>query len=246
MSLVSVIIPYFKKKKFIEKTLNSVLNQTYQDFEVILIYDDENKNDLKFIESLVNKNPKVKIIENTKNLGAGLSRNIGIKNSSGSIIAFLDSDDYWMPEKLYKQINFMKKNNYKFTYCNYKKLSNERQIPVSSMKKKVSYNDLLTDCNIGLSTVLLEKQIISENLFPPLKTKEDYTAWLKLTKNNLDAYNFPEYLVLWNYSEDSLSSNLKQKFIDGFRVYHNYMNFNKVKSLYYLFLLTINSIKRKF
>ena len=96
-------------------------------------------------------------------------------------------------------------------------MSNERQIPVSSMKKKVSYNDLLTDCNIGLSTVLLDKQIISENLFPPLKTKEDYTAWLKLTKNNLDAYNFPEYLVLWNYSEDSLSSNLKQKFIDGFR-----------------------------
>ena len=125
-------------------------------------------------------------------------------------------------------------------------MSNERQIPVSSMKKKVSYNYLLTDCNIGLSTVLLEKQIISENLFPPLKTKEDYTAWLKLTKNNLDAYNFPEYLAVWNYSEDSLSSNFKQKFIDGFRVYHNYMKFNKVKSKYYLFLLAINSIKRKF
>ena len=246
MSLVSVIIPYFKKKKFIEKTLNSVLNQTYQDFEVILIYDDENKNDLKFIDSLVNKNPKIKIIENIKNLGAGLSRNIGIKNSSGSIIAFLDSDDYWMPDKLDKQINFMRKNNYKFTYCNYKKINNDKEIPVFSKKKKVSFNDLLTDCNIGLSTVLLDKTIINENLFPPLKTKEDYTAWLKLTKNNLDAYNFPEYLVVWNYSEKSLSSNLKQKLIDGFKVYHYYMNFNIIKSLYYLFLLTINSIKRKF
>ena len=246
MSLVSVIIPYFKKKKFIEKTLNSVLNQTYQNFEIILIYDDENKNDLKFIDSLVNKNPKIKIIENIKNLGAGLSRNIGIKNSSGSIIAFLDSDDYWMPDKLDKQINFMRKNNYKFTYCNYKKINNDKEIPVFSKKKKVSFNDLLTDCNIGLSTVLLDKTIINENLFPPLKTKEDYTAWLKLTKNNLDAYNFPEYLVVWNYSEKSLSSNLKQKFIDGFKVYHYYMNFNIIKSLYYLFLLTINSIKRKF
>ncbi len=246
MSLVSVIIPYFKKKKFIEKTLNSVLNQTYQNFEIILIYDDENKNDLKFIDSLVNKNPKIKIIENIKNLGAGLSRNIGIKNSSGSIIAFLDSDDYWMPDKLDKQINFMRKNNYKFTYCNYKKINNDKEIPVFSKKKKVSFNDLLTDCNIGLSTVLLDKTIINENLFPPLKTKEDYTAWLKLTKNNLDAYNFPEYLVVWNYSEKSLSSNLKQKLIDGFKVYHYYMNFNIIKSLYYLFLLTINSIKRKF
>ena len=64
---------------------------------------------------------------------------------------------------------------------------------ISFSTKKVSFNDLLTDCNIGLSTVLLDKTIINENLFPPLKTKEDYTAWLKLTKNTLDAYNFPEY-----------------------------------------------------
>ena len=133
MAFVSVIIPYFKKKTFIERTLLSVLNQTFQDFEIILIYDDEIKKNLKLIKKIVGNNPKIKIIENKKNLGAGLSRNKGIKNSSGSIIAFLDSDDYWVPERLEKQINFMKKNNYKFTFCNYKKNGKEINILV---KKK--------------------------------------------------------------------------------------------------------------
>ena len=245
MAFVSVIIPYFKKKTFIERTLLSVLNQTFQDFEIILIYDDEIKEDLKLIKKIAGNNPKIKIIENKKNLGAGLSRNKGIKNSSGSIIAFLDSDDYWVPERLEKQINFMKKNNYKFTFCNYKK-KNGKEINIFSKKKKISFRDLLTDCEIGLSTVLLDKSSIFENLFPPLKTKEDFTAWLKITRENIDAYNFPEYLVEWNYSKNSLSSNTLQKIYDGFKVYNIYMKFNYLKSFCYLFLLSFNSIKRKF
>ena len=106
MALVSVIIPYYKKIDFIKKTLNSVLDQTFQDFEIILIYDDVNLDDLKVIENLIKSNPKVKLIQNKKNLGAGLSRNVGIKNSSGKIIAFLDSDDCWKSDRLEKQLKF--------------------------------------------------------------------------------------------------------------------------------------------
>ena len=135
MAFVSVIIPYFKKKTFIERTLLSVLNQTFQDFEIILIYDDEIKEDLKLIKKIAGNNPKIKIIENKKNLGAGLSRNKGIKNSSGSIIAFLDSDDYWVPERLEKQINFMNENNYKFTFCNYKKKMVKKSMSLVKKKK---------------------------------------------------------------------------------------------------------------
>ena len=245
MALVSVIIPYFQKKSFIEKTLISALNQTYKDFEIIIIYDDKIKDDLKLIKKIVSDKPNVKIIENAENLGAGLSRNIGIKNSSGSIIAFLDADDYWVPERLEKQINFMIKKNYKFTFCNYIK-KNGKEIQVFSKKKKISHKDLLTDCEIGLSTVLLDKNSIVENLFPPLKTKEDFTAWLKITKENIDAHNFPEYLVDWNYSKNSLSSNFIQKIQDGFKVYNIYMKFSLLKSFIYLCSLSLNSIKRKF
>ena len=95
MAVVSVIIPYFKKISYIKKTLQSVLDQTFQDFEIILIYDDVIQDDLVEIKNFIKDNSKIKIIKNEKNLGAGLSRNLGIEISSGKIIAFLDSDDFW-------------------------------------------------------------------------------------------------------------------------------------------------------
>ena len=170
-----------------------------------------------------------------------------MQNASGKIIAFLDSDDYWLPQRLEKQVKFMMQNKYNFTFCNYKKIFNKKKkIEVTSKNKKISYNDLLNDCEIGLSTVLLSKSIIENNLFPPLKTKEDYVAWLKITKKNIFAYNYPEYLVEWNYNKYQLSSNFFQKIIDGFRVYFIYLKLSLFKSIFYLFLLGFNSIKRKF
>ena len=129
MALVSVIIPYYKKINHIRKTLNSVLDQTFQDFEIIIIYDDVNLDDLNVIEEFIKNNHKIKLIKNAKNLGAGRSRNIGIQNSTGKIIAFLDSDDYWDANRLQKQIKFMMDNNYKFTFCNYKKVINKKKLP---------------------------------------------------------------------------------------------------------------------
>ena len=246
MALVSVIIPYYRKINHIKKTLNSVLNQTFQNFEIILIYDDPILDDLLFLEDITKDNSKIKIIRNSNNLGAGESRNIAMKNASGEIIAFLDADDYWLPNRLERQLHFMEKNKYKFTFCNYKKKGKNKIIDVISKKSMVTYNDLLTDCEIGLSTVFISKDLIKENLFPPLQTKEDLVAWLTITKNNTYAYNFPDFLVEWSYSENSLSSNFLQKLFDGFKVYNTYLNFNFIKSLCYLFILSINSIKRKF
>jgi len=247
MPLVSVIIPYFKKIDYIKKSINSVLNQTFKDFEIILIYDDSELSDLSEIKREFNQNSKIKIIRNSNNLGAGISRNIGIENSTGKIIAFLDADDFWLPKKLEKQINFMIENKFDFTFCDYeKKISSKKTINVKSKKNKLNYNDLINSCDIGLSTVLLNKEIIKNELFPKLKTKEDYVAWLKITKENIYAYNLNESLVIWNNVENSLSSNFFQKISDGFKVYYIYEKFNILKSLYYLFKLSINSLKKKF
>ena len=247
MALVSVIIPYYKKINQISKTLNSVLAQTFQDFEIILIYDDTDIHDLVYIKESFSKNSKIKIIQNKKNYGAGMSRNIGIKHSSGNIIAFLDADDIWYSDKLEKQVKFMRENKYNFSFTNYlKKISNKKSIHVQSKKRKILYKDLLHDNEIGLSTVMLNKNIIKNELFPSLKTKEDYVAWLKLSKENYIAYNLNEFLSEWNFSKNSLSSNLLQKVLDGFRVYYIYLDFNFLKSLFYLLRLSINSINRKF
>ena len=246
MPLVSVIMPYYKKINFVINAINSVLNQSYQNFELILVYDDTNLSDLEIIKNEFKNNPKLKIIKNNKNFGAGISRNIGISQAIGEIIAFIDSDDYWFKEKLERQLNFMNHNNLDFTFCNYKKkISTKKSITIISSKNKFDYNDLIKSCDIGLSTVLIRKKIIEEELFPNLKTKEDYVAWLKILKKGVCAHNLNETLVIWNSVKDSLSSNFFQKILDGFRVYYNYEKFSFFKSLFCLLILSLNSIKKK-
>tara|TARA_X000001036_G_scaffold94779_1_gene87456 strand:+ start:1323 stop:2066 length:744 start_codon:yes stop_codon:yes gene_type:complete len=247
MSLVSIILPYYKKINYIANTLNSILNQTYQNFEIILVYDDIRLDDLLLIENDFKNNPKIKVIKNARNLGAGISRNIGIKHSKGEIIAFIDADDLWLPNKLEKQTNFMKENNFQFTFCDYeKRISNNKVIKVISPKKFLDYNDLIKSNDIGLSTVQINKNIIPDDLFPSLKTKEDFVAWLKITKKKINAYNFSENLVIWNKVHNSLSSNFFQKISDGFKVYRDYEKFSLLKSLYFILILSKNSVKRKF
>ena len=167
MALVSVIIPYYKKINQISKTLNSVLAQTFQDFEIILIYDDTDIHDLTYIKESFSKNSKIKIVQNKKNYGAGMSRNIGIKHSSGSFIAFLDADDIWYSDKVGETSKIHEgKQIWFFVYKLFKKISNKKSIHVQSKKRKISYKDLLHDNEIGLSTVMLNKNIIKNDLFP--------------------------------------------------------------------------------
>ena len=247
MDLVSVIIPYYKKKNSILKTVNSVLNQIYQNFEIIIIYDDENNNDLNFINEIKNKDNKIFIIKNKKQMGAGNSRNIGINNSKGEFIAFLDADDTWKNDKLNKQIKFMKINNYEVSHTSYS-IINERQQVIGNRTARNFFKlkELLKSCDIGTSTVMIKRNLINNDVkFAPLKTKEDFVLWLKLLQKNTKIYGLNEILTFWSRSNSSLSSSTIQKLIDGFRVYYKYMNFNYIKSIYYLFFLNINFLLKK-
>ena len=246
MELVSVIIPYFKKKTFIKEAVYSVLNQTYQNFEIIIIYDDSDVQDLNYINEIASTNDKIKIIINPKNIGAGLSRNLGIKSSKGKYIAFLDSDDIWRRDKLEIQLADFKKNNYKISHTSYEIIDiNSKRISDRKAKNFNSYKDLLKSCDIGLSTVILLREILSEQcLFPNLKTKEDFVLWLLILKKNITIGSIDINLTYWRKSPGSLSSSLLQKLLDGFSVYNKYMNFNFFKSIYYLFCLSINFIKK--
>ena len=247
MDLVSVIIPYYKKKKYIINSIKSVLNQTYENLEIIIIYDDENQNDLDFIQEIKKKDKRISIIKNLKTMGAGDSRNIGINNSKGQYIAFLDADDTWQNDKLNKQINFMKSNDYKITHTSYFIVDESQRIIGKRIARNFfRLNDLLKSCDIGTSTVILKKDLINDNLkFASLKTKEDYVLWLKLLEKNAKIYGLDEILTFWTKSRSSLSSSTFQKLIDGFRVYYKYMNFNYFKSVYYLIRLSINFLLKR-
>ena len=243
MDLVSVIIPYFKKRNFVKEALISVINQSYKNLEVLIIYDDTNLNDFEFLQKLVKLDNRIKIIKNEKKLGAGVSRNIGIERSNGNYIAFLDADDTWSPDKLKSQISFMKQNKYKISHTSYYIIDDKKKI-IGQRKARnlLSINDVLKSCDIGLSTVVLEKKIIVSNKirFPKLVTKEDFVFWLMLFKKNYKFYGLDKYLTNWTDLKNSLSSSTVQKLVDGFRVYNRYMSFNVFKSLYYLLCLSLN------
>lgn len=243
--LVSVIIPYFKKKKFFDRTINSVISQTYKNFEILIIYDDENREELNFIKKFIKKK-EVRLIVNKKNLGAGKSRNIGINMSKGKFIAFIDSDDVWHKDKLKKQIYIMKKKNYKFTHTSYDIINqNHKIIGTRYAKKYLNHSDLLKSCDIGLSTVIIEKKFLKNQKFPSLKTKEDYVMWLNLSKK-INIIGLDRKYTKWRKLSNSLSSNTLQKLIDGFRVYNYHQNYNIFTSFVFLIRLSFNFIKKTF
>ena len=155
MALVSVIIPYYKKKKYIWSSIKSVLNQTYKKFEIIIIYDDEEKKDLSLIKKIKKKDKRIKLIVNKKNLGAGESRNKGIRLSKGKYIAFIDSDDLWNKNKLKEQINIMEKKNIKISHTSYNLINNNNEIIDNREADYLNFKNLLYSCDIGLSTVIL-------------------------------------------------------------------------------------------
>ena len=241
MDLVSVIMPYYKKKKYIELAVNSVIQQTYKNFELIIVHDDENKEDLNFLKNLIKKDKRIKLYINKKNLGAGKSRNKGIKLSQGSLIAFLDADDLWTRNKLKKQIFFMKKNLVDISHTSYHIINSDNKIIGSRRAKDMNHKLLLNSCDIGLSTVIIKKELITNKIkFANINTKEDYVLWLKITLNNKKIFALKNNLTKWRKLNDSLSASKIQKLHDGYLVYRKYMNFSLAKSFIYLLLLSFN------
>ena len=247
MDLISIIIPYYKKKDYITKTIDSVISQSYRNIEIIIIYDNGSVNELDYIQELKSKDPRIKLIINIKNIGAGQSRNKGIKLSKGKYIAFIDSDDLWKKNKLKRQLEVMKKNNYNITHTSYDVIDKNNKIfdqrIARTFKNKES---LLKSCDIGLSTVMIKKSILKKNdNFAKIKTKEDFVLWIKLLNKKKYIYGINDKLTKWRKLDKSLSSSVFQKFIDGFTVYNKYLRMNFVKSIYYLLLLSVNSIIKK-
>ena len=138
MDLVSVIIPYYKKRNFIKETVVSVINQSYDYLEILIIYDDINLNDLEFLQEISKLDNRIKIINNNKRLGAGPSRNKGIERSNGKYIAFIDADDTWAADKLKDQISFMRKNGYQISHTSYFVVDEKKKLLVKE-KQEIFY-----------------------------------------------------------------------------------------------------------
>jgi len=248
MSLVSIIIPYYKKEFFIEDTIKSILIQSYQNFEILIIDDEINLAASKVLEKISSLDSRIKIITNEKNLGAGESRNVGINFSKGDYIAFCDSDDLWKEQKLEVQLSFMKKNELNFSFTSYEVIDeNKNFIKTRNADDVVDFIKLRNSCDIGLSTVLMKRNIFDnrEYRFARIKTKEDYVLWLILAKNNIKLRGLKNILTSWRKNKNSLSSSIYQKLKDGYKVYRVYLGYSTLRSLFYLTILSINYILKK-
>jgi teichuronic acid biosynthesis glycosyltransferase TuaG len=252
LPFVTIIIPYKNNLDYLFIALKSVFNQSYKNFKILVVYDDEDNSDLskikKFLKS-INTRKKIlfKIIDNKKSLGAGYARNVGIKKSKTKYIAFLDSDDKWAKNKLKVQVNFMEKNKISFSHTSYHIINSNNKIISSRLaKEKIIFQDLITSCDIGLSTVILNSSLLNKNklLFPKIKTKEDYVLWLQIVKKIKTIRGLDKKLTYYRKTKGSLSSNKLLSLINGYKVYRDYMNYGVIKSLLYLFILSINSLKK--
>ena len=244
---VSIIINYYKKSFFFEKTINSILKQTYKNYEIIVIYDDNNKTELGLVKEILEKVSKFKIIINKKNIGAGLSRNKGINYARGKYIAFCDADDLWHKNKLKIQIDYMQKKKINFCHTSYKVINYYGKVIGNfNVVNRLNYNSLLKSCDIATSSVVVNRNILrGRNFFSNFKTKEDYFLWLKIVKKEDELHGINNKLVFWRSIKNSLSDSFFQKLIDAFKIYKMGENFNTIKSIYLVIRLTLFALLKK-
>ena len=245
---VSIIMPYYKKSNYVDETVNSILNQTFKEFEIIIVDDELSDNSTKVLNRIKQLDKRINIFKNKKNLGAGQSRNNAINLCNGEFIAFCDCDDLWKSNKLETQLKIMHKLNLEFSHTSYEIIDKKNsKIGYRDAKENLSFLQLQKSCDIGLSTVILKKNLFDNKKFRfgETKTKEDYILWLLLAKNDIIIFGIKDCLVSWRKSKDSLSSSTFQKIYDGYKVYKVYLQYSTLKSFYFLFRLSLNFILKK-
>lgn len=222
--LVSIIMPSYNTAQYIRQSIQSVLAQTYLNWELIIVDDCSSDNTENVVSVFLNDN-RIKFLKNERNSGAAVSRNRALREARGKWIAFLDSDDLWEPEKLEKQIAFMEENNYKFTYTDYRIRLNGELLPyVYTGPKKITAHKLKNYCYFSTITVMYDREYVGLVQIADIKKNNDYALWLKVIEKTL-CYRFPMCLSVYVKHDNSISSGSKIKLIR-----HHYILWRKAEN----------------
>ena len=243
--LVSIIMPSYNTGKFIQETINSVKNQTYNNWELIIVDDGSTDNTDEVVRAI--KDDRIKYIKNKVNKGAAISRNIALREAKGKWIAFLDSDDLWKEDKLEKQIKFMEDNNYYFSYTNYIEIDensnfNGRKI---TGPQKITRIGMFNYCWPGCLTVMYDSKRIGLIQIEDIKKNNDYAMWLKACKK-ADCYLLNEELAMYRKRTGSISNHSYKTLIKWhYKLYKDVEKQNIVCSIFNTFRNIIFGLYKK-
>lgn len=246
-NLVSIITPTYNASKYITEAIYSVRSQTYQNWEMIIVDDGSTDQTVELIRQEMQEDPRIRLWQMESNGGPAEARNKAISLSKGNYLAFLDSDDMWLPQKLERQLEFMEKNNIAFSFTNYKIMNEEGDISnvIFHVPKKLDYKSLLKNTMIGTLTVILDKRVIGDVCMPPDRDcSEDFGLWLKILSSGTIAYGLNEELAIYRKCSNSLSSN---KLISAKKTWNTYRKVEKISipfSIWYFTHYSINALKK--
>lgn len=247
--MVSIITPVYNCEKLLSKTIESVINQTYTDWEMLLVDDCSLDNSADIVKKYMKKDSRIKYFKLKENSGAAIARNKALKESKGRFIAYLDADDLWKNEKLEKQVNFMLRNNYAFTCTDYEKIdeSGKSLNKIIRIPKKVNYNLFLRNTIIQTVGVMVDTKLTGKKLLqmPNIRRRQDAATWCQLLKNGFDCYECPGSLSYYRVVSNSLSSNKFKAIKMNWYWYRNIEKLPLLKACFCFIGYAFNAVKKR-
>lgn len=245
-NLVSIITPSFKSKKFIKDTIDSVLTQTYPNWEMIIVDDASPDGSADYIESIVH-DTKIRLIRLKKNVGAAEARNVALNVAKGRYIAFLDSDDIWLPHKLEEQLHFMQTNNYAFTFTAYTPFSEDgsQEFRIIHVPKELDYSGYCKNTIIGCLTVMIDKTKVGDFKMLNIRSSHDMALWLDIMKRGFQAYGLDNNLARYRIVSNSNTSKKYQAALEVWDVYRKVEKLPLLQSIWYFVNYVYNAIQKR-
>lgn len=245
MPLVSVITPLYNCSKYLEQTIQSVLSQTFQNWEMIMVDDCSTDNSVEVIQSFVEQDSRIRLIQLSENSGAAVARNTAIEAAQGRYIAFLDSDDLWLPHKLETQLQFMQDKDIAFSYSAYEKADEQGQsLGLIGVPEKVNYDQLLKCCVIGCLTAIYDTHKLGKVYMPLIRKRQDFGLWLRLLRKVDYAYGIQQPLAQYRVRSGSISSKKSNAAAYTWRLYREVEQLNLLKASYYFSHYAVRGVLR--
>lgn len=253
---ISIIIPVYNAARFIEKTIDCVRAQTYENWELLLVEDSSTDNTAEVLEDCLKRlgDKRIRVIKREaktpaeKKFGAAKARNLGLSEAQGRYIAYLDADDYWQPEKLERELAFLKEKQAGFVFTGYEFGDEEARGTgkVVHVPETLSYKQALANTTIFTSTVLLDTGIIEKSLLKmPYIKSEDTASWWKILKTGITAYGLDENLVIYRRAGKTLSSNKLEAIRRIWNLYRQAAGLSVLSSCCNFVLWAVRAVKRR-